>query len=524
VTDREPLRLDLWSGRLRLTAMRAPDSGVVAARAWLRGGARVDPSPGLALLCGRMLVEGSARRTWREIAEQAEARGVSLNGLASAEVHGLSVDALADDGDLALEWLAELMLEPGFDRARFELLRDQTLGELLSLADRPEVVTGWAFRDQLYRPHPLASPSQGTSESLAALTPEACKRFHGDALARGGVVAVAGDIDEDAVLADLERLFGGSPADAIRTVDPPAPRGRRKKRIEIVTGSREQAHVYAGHFTVERRHPDLPELRALGILLGSDGMAGLIPNRIREQEGLAYATHVDLLAGAGTDPGALSVYLGTHPDRVARALELVRDSLRHVLERPPEAAVLEECKTGMFGREPFVAETAGQWAGLLVDALLFDLPKSELERRAAGVGGTRRTGDPLRSVNVSQGSVLHLGKRLGSNRVCLSDRQSPLPFTGCRSRNEEMTRENGTGGRIQGFAEPFNDEPHLFRVVLERLARQAHEFAGSEELSFENPGKNRDLEFGGFVASLNVDDPAGIRSPHFRHHTDRETL
>jgi len=374
VTDREPLRLDLWSGRLRLTAMRVPDSGVVAARAWLRGGARVDPSPGLALLCGRMLVEGSARRTWREIAEQAEARGVSLNGLASAEVHGLSVDALADDGDLALEWLAELMLEPGFDRARFELLRDQTLGELLSLADRPEVVTGWAFRDQLYHPHPLASPSQGTSESLAALTPEACKRFHGDALARGGVVAVAGDIDEDAVLADLERLFGGSPADAIRTVDPPAPRGRRKKRIEIVTGSREQAHVYAGHFTVERRHPDLPELRALGILLGSDGMAGLIPNRIREQEGLAYATHVDLLAGAGTDPGALSVYLGTHPDRVARALELVRDSLRHVLERPPEAAVLEECKTGMFGREPFVAETAGQWAGLLVDALLFDLP------------------------------------------------------------------------------------------------------------------------------------------------------
>ena len=28
----------------------------------------------------------------------------------------------------------------------------------------------------------------------------------------------------------------------------------------------------------------------------------------------------------------------------------------------------------MFGREPFATETAGQWAGLLVDALLFDLP------------------------------------------------------------------------------------------------------------------------------------------------------
>ena len=376
--EREPSRLDLWSGRLRLAALRVPGSGVVAARAWLRGGARLQPQPGLALLCGRMLVEGSARRTWREIAEQAEARGVSLSGLATAEVHGVAVEALADDAGLALTWLAELVLEPGFDRARFELLRAQTLGELRSLADRPEVVTGWAFRDQLYHPHPLAAPSQGTPESLAGLSPEDCRRFHEESLARGGVIAVAGDIDEEAVLADLERLFEGAAATSA-AVEPgrserPAPPGRPEHRIEVPTGSREQAHVYAGHFTVARRHPDLPELRALGILLGSDGLAGLIPNRIREQEGLAYATHVDLLAGAGTDPGALSVYLGTHPDHVERGLELVRDSLAEVLEEPPDAAALEACKTGMFGREPFLRETAGLWAGQLVDALLFDLP------------------------------------------------------------------------------------------------------------------------------------------------------
>ncbi len=376
--EREPSRLDLWSGRLRLAALRVPGSGVVAARAWLRGGARLQPQPGLALLCGRMLVEGSARRTWREIAEQAEARGVSLSGLATAEVHGVAVEALADDAGLALSWLAELVLEPGFDRARFELLRAQTLGELRSLADRPEVVTGWAFRDQLYHPHPLAAPSQGTPESLAGLSPEDCRRFHEESLARGGVIAVAGDIDEEAVLADLERLFEGAAATSA-AVEPgrserPAPPGRPEHRIEVPTGSREQAHVYAGHFTVARRHPDLPELRALGILLGSDGLAGLIPNRIREQEGLAYATHVDLLAGAGTDPGALSVYLGTHPDHVERGLELVRDSLAEVLEEPPDAAALEACKTGMFGREPFLRETAGLWAGQLVDALLFDLP------------------------------------------------------------------------------------------------------------------------------------------------------
>lgn len=376
-SDREPARLDLWSGRLRLAALRVPGSDVVAARAWLRGGARTEPSPGLSLLTGRMLVEGTDLRAWREIAEQAEAQGISIDGSATAEVHGLAVDALADDAGLALDWLAELLLAPSFAPDRFELLRDQTLGELLSMADRPEVVTGWAFRDQLYHPHPLAAPGHGTPESLDGLGPDHCRRFHRDALARGGVIAVAGAIDEGEVLSRLEGLFGPAgqsdpPPAAGR--EPPAPRGRPERRVEVATASREQAHVYAGHFTVNRTHPDLPELRALGILLGSDGLAGLIPNRVREREGLAYATGVDVLAGAGADPGALSVYLGTHPDHVERGLELVRDSLRLVIEEPPDARVLEECKTGMFGRESFATETAGRRAALLVDSLLHGLP------------------------------------------------------------------------------------------------------------------------------------------------------
>ncbi len=323
-----------------------------------------------------MLVEGTASRTWREIAEQAEARGIAIDGSATAEVHGLAVDALADDAGLALDWLAELLLSPAFAPDRFELLRDQTLGELTSLADRPEVVTGWAFRDQLYHPHPLATPGQGTPESLDGLSPEDCRRFHLEALARGGVIAVAGAVDEREALTRLERLFGAAggsdPRPATRRAPPP--RGRPERRVEVVTTAREQAHVYAGHFTVNRTHPDLPELRALGILLGSDGLAGLIPNRIREREGLAYATGVDLLAGACSDPGALSVYLGTHPDHVERGLELVRDSLRLVTEAPPDPEALEDCRTGMFGRESFATETAGGWAALLVDSLLYGLP------------------------------------------------------------------------------------------------------------------------------------------------------
>jgi predicted Zn-dependent peptidase len=348
---------------------------VVAARAWVRGGARVESVPGQALVTGRLLLEGTRRRDWRRIAEEAEARGMALQGFGAFEMHGLAVDALAADWERALDWLAELLLEPALPEERCRFQARQAAGELESLADQAEVRTAWAFLEQLYAPHPLGRPLQGDAASLQGLVPADCAAFHADGLERGLIVSVAGAIDEEAVRARLERSFAGLAGEARPVPEPPAPAGSAARRREVVTRGADQAHLYLGHPTIARRHPDHAALELLSVVLGAGaGLAGRIPQRIREQEGLAYTAVAACAAGASLDPGRLVVYIGTAPDQIARAEGAAVEELERVLADGLGEREIADARGYLLGREPFRRETARQWAEILAESELFALP------------------------------------------------------------------------------------------------------------------------------------------------------
>lgn len=366
---------------------RVPGPPVVAIRVWLEGGARGETLPGQALVTGRMLAEGTRRRGWREIAEITEDRGMLLSVYGTFETHGLALDALAADWRQALELAAELVLEPSFPEDRCRWLTRQAAAELDSLADQPEVKTAWAFLDQLYHPHRRALPIQGTAAGLTALTPADCAAFHRPE-GRRAVVSVAGDVDAEAVTARVGELFAGTGAAPRREAPPPAPAGRPQavRRVELEAAGAgdddgdgdddgEQAHLYLGHLTIDRRHPDYEALELVAVVLGAgSGLAGRIPNRVREQEGLAYAAAAQALAGAGLDPGRLVVYVGTSPATVERARRAVVEELSRLVEEGIRDEELEEARSYLLGREPFGRETARQWADLLAQAEHYGLP------------------------------------------------------------------------------------------------------------------------------------------------------
>jgi zinc protease len=369
---------------LAVRVRRVEGAPVVAVRVGVRAGARVEPVPGQSLLTGRMLSEGTRTRDWLRIADEAEGKGMVLSSYGTFECHGVSVDALARDWELALEWAAELLLTPSFPEDRCAWLAKQTAAELESLADQPEVKTLWAFLEQLYTPHPRSRPLQGDTESLLRLTPDDCAGFHARALRNGVTACVAGVVDEDAVRRKLESLFSGLPAGEAPLPDPPAPVGtpepRRVRRVE--TEAEDQAHLYIGHLTVPRRHPDYTALEVLAVILGSGaGLTGRIPHRIRESEGLAYSAHAQVVSGAGLDPGRLVAYVGTSPATVERARLGVVEEITRLVEGGIEEPELEEARAYLLGREPFRRETARQWADILVEAEHYGLPLDDPGQR-----------------------------------------------------------------------------------------------------------------------------------------------
>lgn len=365
----------------RVRVRRVEGAPVMAVRLWLQGGARQEPIPGQALLTGRMLTEGTRRRDWRRIAEDAEDRGMILQSHGTFESIGISVDALAQDWELALEWAVELLLESAFPEDRCAWAAKQAAAELESLMDQPDVKTAWGFLDQLYSPHPRCRPLHGSAESLLSLKPEDCAAFHRRARGYGIIGAVTGMVDEDAVRARLESLLSGPPPDAEPLPEPPAPEGLGARYL-VQTEAEDQAHLYIGHLTVPRRHPDYTALELLAVVLGSGaGLTGRIPARIREKEGLAYTTYAQTAAGAGYDSGRLLAYVGTSPATVEQAERGVIEEITRIVEEGIEDSELEEARSYLLGREPFRRETARQWSELLVEAEEYGLPLEDIEQR-----------------------------------------------------------------------------------------------------------------------------------------------
>lgn len=362
------------NARLRVRVKRLDALPIVAVRLWLLGGTRLEKIPGQSLLAGRLLAEGTRHRSFERIARDAEDRGMILESFGTYESIGVSVDALAEDWRQALDWTAELLLEPVFPEDRTAWLCRQARGELESLLDQPDVCTGRAFLEQLYAPHPYSRPLQGDAASLGQLVAADGAAFHERTKTWGGLAVVTGRLDEDAVQKRLEELFAelAGPPVATPAVDPP--RGLPERHREIVAGEADQAHLYLGHLTVPRNHPDTPALSVLGVILGAGaGMSGRLPERIREREGLAYHVDVATTAGAGLDPGRLAVYVGTSPRTVDQAERAVREELHRILDEGIGVAELEEARSYLLGREPFRHETGRQWADVLAEAEFYGL-------------------------------------------------------------------------------------------------------------------------------------------------------
>jgi zinc protease len=316
---------------------------------------------------------------------------MALHAFGGFETHGVALDALAADWERAVDWAAELIREPSFPEDRRAWLARQAATELDSLADQPEVKTAWGFLRQLYHPHRRALPLHGSREGLLALAGADCAAFHLSRLGRGLLVTAAGDLDEEAVTRRIGERFGGiegGGAEAPQAeAEPPAPfglPGPDGRRLEVrlaaapAGGDDEgppQAHLYAGHLTVPRRHPDYEALELTAVVLGAGtGLTGRIPERLREHEGLAYSAHAQTVAGAGLDPGRLVAYVATSVATVEPAERGIREEIARLVEGGITDGELADARSYLLGREPFERETARQWADLLAEAEHYGLP------------------------------------------------------------------------------------------------------------------------------------------------------
>ena len=180
---------------------------------WVGTGSR-DESPGLAgasHFLEHLLFKGTDERSASDIAEAVDEVGGDFNAFTTKEYTSFYIRLLAEDVDLGLDILSDIMWRPALRAADLDAERQVILDEILMHADEPSDEAAEQSSAILFPGHPLGREVLGTEESVTDMTPERIRSFfEGHYLPGNMVVAVAGDLDHDAFVDGLSHRAGGA--------------------------------------------------------------------------------------------------------------------------------------------------------------------------------------------------------------------------------------------------------------------------------------------------------------------------
>lgn len=377
-------RLELANGLVVLLSENHA-TPAVAIKAVVAAGSRyeTDEQAGLASLVGEMIDEGTTTRSARQIAETIEAVGGKLGTYGDYQESGVVAMFLSQDIGLGLEITADLLMNATFPEDKVQQQRARRLAQLKSRLDVPRTLASDIFNDIVFSGTPQHRPAVGHEATVKNLTRDDMAAFYHRFYAPNNtLLAIVGDIDKAAVLAQVEAAFGAWPASSALALPPVAKPVRQHQAIErFVTVPKEQVNIFIGHDGIERRNPDYYTLLVLDTILGSSpGFTSRIPRILRDEMGLAYTTYSNITSSAGLDPGRFVAYIGTSPDNLQLALAGLRNEIERIVKEPVTSEEVELAADYLTGSFVFHFQKSLQIADFLADAETYGLGFDYLER------------------------------------------------------------------------------------------------------------------------------------------------
>jgi predicted Zn-dependent peptidase len=155
----------------------------------------------------------------------------------------------------------------------------------------------------------------------------------------------------------------------------------------------EQVHVCLGGPGIARADERRFAVRVLDAIFGGLSSSRLFQS-VREERGLAYAVYS--FAGQFTDTGQIGLYVGTRPDNLAAAMDVVRVELDRMRERPATDEELSRAKENVKARVVLAMESSSARMNRLGGSILHELPLLDADEVMARVDAV--TLDDLRSL------------------------------------------------------------------------------------------------------------------------------
>ncbi|RMA43027.1 M16 family metallopeptidase [Rhodophyticola porphyridii] len=309
---------------LRIVTEHMPGLQSAALGLWVNVGGRHErvEQNGIAHFLEHMAFKGTARRNAQQIAEEIEDVGGYINAYTSREVTAYYARVLKDDVPLALDLIADIVLNPAFDPREIEVERSVILQEIGQAADTPDdIIFDW-LQEVAYPAQALGRTILGPAERVRGFSHTDLTGFVAEHYGPGQLIlSAAGAVDHDEILRLAEAAFGHLPPCGQSRPEPGQFAGGERREIKPL----EQAHFTLALEAPGYRSDDIYTAQIYATALGG-GMSSRLFQEIREKRGLCYTIYAQV--GSYDDTGMMTIYAGTGADDLPELARLTMDEIK----------------------------------------------------------------------------------------------------------------------------------------------------------------------------------------------------
>lgn len=363
---------------------------VVSLEFSFEGGAALDPEgkEGLANLASTMLDEGAGPYDSQAYQKRLNDLSISLDFTAGADAFFGSLKTLKANEAEAYELLSYALTQPRFDAEPLARMKAAVLAKLRDDMSDPSWVASRAFFENAFAGHPYARPTDGTPDTVAALTAEDLAGFAERRFARDNLlVTAAGDVTPEELGAALDKIFGALPETAAPSELPEAEMKRQGDTL-LTPRSLPQTMIMVGQPGIAREDPDFYAAYVMNYILGGGGFSSRLTEEIREKRGLTYGVGASLI---GLDEAPLILAsTSTMNARAGETLDILKKEWARMATEGVTQEELNDAVTYLTGSYPLQFSSTDAVARNLLG----------IRREDLGIDYVNRRNDLIRAVTV----------------------------------------------------------------------------------------------------------------------------
>jgi len=302
---------------------------------------------GIAHFIEHVIFKGTKKRKSYYVISRLEDIGGELNAYTGKEDTAFYASFLNGYYDRTFELISDILCNSIFPEHELEREKEVVIEEINSYKDSPSELIYDDFDELLFDGHPIARNILGTPELVHSFTRENIfnfmkKNYQTDQM----VLSSVGNLPFNKVLAMAEKYFGSMPVSKREWNREPFSGYIPEKRI--VKKGTFQTHCIIGNLAYDSHDERRVGMTLLNNILGGQSMNSRLNISLREHNGMAY--NVESNYSPYFDTGEFNVYFGTDPDKLDKAIRLVKKEFKRLRDNKLGILQLSKARKQIIGQ------------------------------------------------------------------------------------------------------------------------------------------------------------------------------